>query len=313
MLKYLFTISFLFSVGVVSAQLTYDNLFVDYDSAVQYKNLKIIPIRPKGGGGAGANLMAGVPEVVALNDAIARGLVTVSERGSASTENVHWLRIHNNSEKSILISSGEIVAGGRQDRMVTRDTILVPNHWDQYVPVMCVEEGRWSEKEKKLAYSGFANSHLRKVLDSTHNQVLIWKEVDHELTDGGFKNNTLAYLSRNLDKKHMMVSDEYFQFFRNKFKNTDSSILGFVCVSGDRIIGTDIYAGRNLFYEQLEPLLRGYIDESIVYGTTPAMQQTAIKKYMDKELTDEKTQEEFVRKNGKIFRQFGKPIHINTF
>jgi hypothetical protein len=301
-------------VWALSAQLTYETVFVDYDSAVQYKNLKIIPIRPKGvGGGAASNLLQGVPNTVTLNAAIAQGLVTVSERGTASTENVHWLRIHNSSEKSILVSSGEIMAGGRQDRMITRDTILVPNHWDQYVPVMCVEEGRWSDKEKKIAYGNFANSHLRKVLDSTHNQVLIWKEVDHELEAGGFKNTSLAYLSRNLDKKHMLISDDYFRFFRDKFKNTDSTILGFVCISGNRVIGTDIYAGTNLFYEQLEPLLRGFIDESIVYGAPPVLPQKDIKAYMDKELNDEQSQEQFVKKNGKIFRQFGKVIHVNTF
>lgn len=314
-MKYLFTIALLFNIGALSAQLTYETLFVDYDSAVQYKNLRIIPVRAKanGGGGAGRNLLEGVPDVISLNEALSQGLATVSERGTASTENVHWLRIHNNSEKSILVSSGEIVAGGRQDRMMTRDTILVPNHRDQYVPVMCVEEGRWSEKEKKLSYGNFANSHLRKVLDSTHNQVLIWKEIDRELEEGAFKNNSLAYLARNLDKKHILISDEYFRFFRDRFKNIDTTLLGFVCISGDRVIGTDIYAGRNLFYEQLEPLLRGYVDESIVYGSTPALPQKDIRQYMDKELTDEKTQDEFVKKNGKIFRQFGKVIHINTF
>ena len=33
-----------------SAQLTYETLYVDYDSAFQFKNLKIVPIRRKGGG-----------------------------------------------------------------------------------------------------------------------------------------------------------------------------------------------------------------------------------------------------------------------
>jgi hypothetical protein len=63
-------------------------------------------------------------------------------------------------------AAGEIIFGGRQDRMIIRDTILNPSEKDQYVPVMCVEEGRWSEKEKKFGYGNYANSDLRKVLDS---------------------------------------------------------------------------------------------------------------------------------------------------
>jgi hypothetical protein len=34
-----------------SAQITYETVYVDYDSAWQFKNLKIIPVRRKAGGG----------------------------------------------------------------------------------------------------------------------------------------------------------------------------------------------------------------------------------------------------------------------
>jgi len=54
-------------------------------------------------------------------------MVSVSERGSTYFENVHWLRINTHGDKSVYIAGGEIVAGGRQDRMVIRDTILRPS------------------------------------------------------------------------------------------------------------------------------------------------------------------------------------------
>jgi hypothetical protein len=312
--KYLLSILFLFHLLSAGAQLTYETLTVDYDSAFQYKNLKIIPIRPKGGGsGKQMQLLTGMPGVVSLSQAIKQGLVTISERGSASTENVHWLRINNHSDKSVFVASGEIVAGGRQDRMITKDTILSPTQKDQYVPVMCVEEGRWSDKEKKFAYGSFANPHLRKVLDSGKNQVLIWKEIDKQLQANNFKNNTMSYLSRNMDKKYMQAGDEYFHFFRQKFMNTDSTIVGFVCVSGDKVIGCDIFAGSDLFYSQLDPLLRGYIDDAIIFGGPVTLPNPPVKAYMDKVLMDEHSQQEFVRKNGKIFRQNGRVIHVNTF
>ncbi len=154
---------------------------------------------------------------------------------------------------------------------------------------MCVEEGRWSDKEKKFAYGNFANEHLRKVLDSTRNQVSIWQEIDRQLDKGNFRNkgNTLSYLSRNEDKKYVQFNDEYFNFFRDKFRNTDSSIVGFVCVSGDKVIGSDIFANPQLFYSQLEPLLRGYIDEAIIFGAPVNLPDPPVKKYMDKLLTNE--------------------------
>ncbi len=311
-MKCLLPFLFFFSFLSASAQLTYQTLRVDYDSSWQYKNLRIIPIRKKGPGG-GAQGSGAYGNTISLSQAIHDGLVAVSERGTASVDNVHWLRINNHSTKSLYVASGEIIAGGRQDRMMAKDTILVPSGKDQYVPAMCVEEGRWAEKEKKFNYGNFANQHLRKVLDSTHNQVLIWNEIERQLKEGDFKNKTLAYLSRGMDKKYVQVNDEYFNFFMQKFRNTDSNIVGFVCVSGDKVIGSDIFADTHLFYEQLEPLLRGYIDEAVLFGAPVKMPDPPIKKYMDKLLSSEASQEEFVKKMGKIFRQDGQVIHVNTF
>ncbi len=196
-MKFLLSFWLVFSLLSASAQLTYETLYVDYDSAWKFKNLKIIPIRRKAGGG----MPLGMPDVVTLNQALSQGLVTVTERGTTSFDNVHWLRFNTHSKKSVYISGGEIISGGRQDRMIIRDTILGPSEKDQYVPVMCVEEGRWSEKEKKFGYGNFANEDLRKVLDSSRNQVLVWREVDRQLQAGGFKNNSRAYLSRFHDQK----------------------------------------------------------------------------------------------------------------
>ena len=307
-MKILSTFLLVFCLVRVEAQLTYETLYVDYDSAWTYKNLKIVPVRRKAGGGG-----QDPANIVSLSQALRQGLVTVSERGTTSFDNVHWLRFNTHSDKSVYIAGGEVVAGGRQDRMVVRDTILGPSTKDQYVPVMCVEEGRWSEKEKKFAYGNFANTHLRKVLDSTPNQVLIWREVDRQLQAGAFKNNSLAYLSRNQDKKYVAAGEEYWGWFKERFGHSDSTVVGFVAISGDRVIGSDIFAGTDLFYHQLEPLLRGYIDDAILFGAPVTMKDPPVKRYMDKLLKDEKSQEECVHKNGKIFRQDGRVMHVNTF
>ena len=310
-MKYLFVILACCGYEAVSAQLTYATVTVDYDSAWQYKNLKIIPIRARANPGHGGQ--SNLPDILSLNQAIRRGLATVTERGTASTENVHWLRVNNRSEKSLYVASGEIIAGGRQDRMVSRDTILKPTGRDQYIPVMCVEEGRWSDKEKKIVYGNFANPFLRKVLDQGKNQVLIWNEISSQLSQTGIKSKSLAYLSQGLDKKMVMLNDDYFQYFQKKFRNSDSTALGFVAVSGNRVIGCDLFAEKELFYEQLEPLLRGYIDGAVFFGGPVELANPQVMAYMDQILTNEQSQEDFVSKNGKIFRDEGRVIHINTF
>jgi len=294
----------------VCAQLTYQNLYVDYDSTWQYKNLKVIPIRWKGQGSA-VNPLPG--QTVTLSQALQSGTARVSERGTASTENVHWLIVENLSNKNIFIPGGDIIAGGRQDRMISQDTIMLARESRMQVPVMCVEEGRWSDKEKKFAYQKQANTHLRKVLDRSKNQVLIWRQIFNELEKDQVKANTFSYLARSQDKKFTALEKEYWDFFQPRFSNSDSTIVGVVCMSGDKVIGCDIFAATNLFYGQLQPMMYGYIDEAIVHGSAPVIAEAKIRGYMDGLLKDEPSQEAFIKANGKAYRHNGKIIHITTY
>jgi len=289
------------------SQITYDQVFVDYDSAIEYKKLKLVPIRKKG------PASPGTAEVISLSAALRKGLVAVSERGTASTENVHWLRIRNNSRKSVYVASGELLAGGRQDRVISKDTILIPSGKDQYVSVMCVEESRWSKKEKKFTYQNYANPRLRKVVDQDRNQVLIWKEIFTQLDSSKIIAPTLSYVSRRVEKKLITPHDEYMRFFRQRLQKQDSSIVGFVCITGEKIIGSDIFSFVNLFYDEMDALLHGYVEEAIAYGNKPALRDEQVIKYMDKILKDENRQEQYLKKNGKIFRFQGKVIHITSY
>src|SRR3979411_1714593 len=103
-------------------QLTYQNLMVDYDSAWTYKNLKLIPIRYKGPGYAPH--YSRLSNTISFSQAMNQGIITVQERGTASVENVHWLSLYNNSDKDVFVSSGDVLSGGRQDRMVSKDTLV---------------------------------------------------------------------------------------------------------------------------------------------------------------------------------------------
>jgi hypothetical protein len=306
--KFFLTFLFVILCGVIRAQeITYDNVYVDYDSAIEYKNLRIIPIRPKHGFGNN------VPHVISLSQAVKQGIAVVSERGTASTENVHFLRINNHSDQTIYVSSGEIFSGGRQDRIIAQDTLLEPNGRDQYVSAMCVEELRWSEKEKKFSYQNFANPALRKVLDQSKNQLLIWREISKQLNENKIPNKSSAYLARIADKQMMQLNDEYYNYFKSKFKSADSSIVGFVCMTGGRVVGSDIYASTDLFFNQLDPLLKGYCDQAVYMGKPITITREEEKEYMDKLLSDKISQEKFIKENGKIFRQHGQVIHINSF
>lgn len=308
MMKAIVWILLLLSIhNLSSGQLIYETVWVDYDSAMEYKSLQLIPIRPKD--------MAGKPgpRLMSLGRAIQTGVATISERGTASTENVHWLRVNNKSDNPIFVSSGQTFTGGRQDRMVTRDTVLHPTGNDQYIQVMCIEEGRWSEKEKKIQYNNYANVNLRQVLDKSKNQVLIWKEIFTQLSAANLKSPTFAYAAMSQNKEIQIQESDYLKFFRDKVKNSDSSMTGFVCVSGNKVLGCEIFADRQLFYDEFEPLLFGYINEAVLRGSPPMLVKEEVKEFMDKILTNETLQDEYCKKNGKIFRVNNRVVQVTAY
>jgi ARG and Rhodanese-Phosphatase-superfamily-associated Protein domain len=309
-MKRCWIISFcLLIIQIATAQITNKTVYVDYDSAWSFKNLKVIPIRGQGPGGPGKSNT----EIISLQQGLKTGVITLSERGTASTENVHWVRLNNKSNKPVFVGSGEILIGGRQDRMITRDTILIPAGKDQYVAVMCVEEGRWSDKEKKFLYGNYANPRLRKVLDQSKNQVRIWREISNQLDSNKINSFTMAYVAPHADKKLALQREEYFNFLQDKFRKADSTIVGFVCISGNKVIGSDIFSASNLFYNSLDAMLQGYIEEAIYFGKPPSVNDKHVKDYMDQFLVDEKTQEEYLKKNGKIFKYNDRVIHLTAY
>jgi hypothetical protein len=158
-----------------------------------------------------------------------------------------------------------------------------------------------------------ANTHLRKTLDESKNQVLLWKEISNQLERDKIKNKTMSYLSRDKDKVFTAVQNDYWQFFEKRLSPPDSNIVGIVCMSGDKILGSDIFLGNNLFYGKLQPLLMGYIEEANVFGGTPSVPDTKVRNYLDQFLIDEGSQEEFVKKNGRLFKAGGKVVHLTTY
>ena len=84
-------------------------------------------------------------------------------------------------------------------------------------------------------------------------------------------------------------------------------------MSGNRILGADVFISEGLFYSEWQGLLRGFVMEAIHRGKAVSVDDEQVKKYLDKFLTDEKSQEEYLKKNGKVFRYNKQVIHITAF
>jgi hypothetical protein len=81
------------------------------------------------------------PVPLTLQEALENGSVRVLETGQ-----VNELRIENTGSEDIFIQSGDIVKGGKQDRVLRMSFVLPPDSGEVALAAFCVEAGRWSAR-----------------------------------------------------------------------------------------------------------------------------------------------------------------------
>ena len=95
------------------------------------------------------------PVPLTLQEAIAKAAVRVIETGS-----VNQLEIENTGAQEVFVQAGDIVKGGKQDRVLTVSLLLAPNSGKVGIAAFCVEQGRWAargvEDVKRFASSATA-------------------------------------------------------------------------------------------------------------------------------------------------------------
>jgi hypothetical protein len=103
-----------------------------------YKNMAVFPILSE---------YSPSLEYMLLDEALGAGLVEVTEVDNHGA--VPNLKVHNKSERMVLILDGEELVGAKQNRIVNT-TILVAGNATVIIPVSCVEQGRWAYKTSRF-------------------------------------------------------------------------------------------------------------------------------------------------------------------
>src|SRR5438067_88970 len=135
-------------------------------------------------------------EFLTLDEGLRSGEVVVTESGQVGTmirrrrqirplrgDEVNRLFLVNNSQRPLLLLAGEVVTGGKQDRVVGKDRII-PAESDADLDVFCVEPGRWTARSSKFgavgAYGGgayMAQPSVRGQAMDKKDQQGVWDQV----------------------------------------------------------------------------------------------------------------------------------------
>lgn len=101
------------------------------------------------------------------------------EAGGYAGPQVNQLMLSNNSDRALILLAGEIVTGGKQDRVVGKDRIIPPKSEPIDLSVFCVEPHRWVEMSAHFGGFDFtmAQPSVRKQAMATKDQQAVWDQV----------------------------------------------------------------------------------------------------------------------------------------
>ncbi|MEZ5196523.1 MAG: DUF6569 family protein [Bacteroidales bacterium] len=306
-----------------------------------FKNLRIYPLL---GGNEFQAAYSDVGSFTNLQEALENEKVIISEKGGAvlqtagynndelldenysiqqmesrqATEqdgDVNALYIENVSQDTVYLMAGEVVKGGKQDRVLASDRVLPPGSGKVELPVFCVEHGRWNYLSSPAGFSEYfsvSSNSVRGKAVKEKNQYEVWEAVAEVTDKQGAKSGSGTYTALQDAIDYTKSLEEYSNYFNQQLKQLDDCI-GFVGVTGDRIIGCDIFATPGLFAKQCDNLLDAYITEAISEGEALSINDKDVFNYLNEFLSDEASQEEVVRAKGMEFKHKGRKLHVNTY
>ena len=257
-----------------------------------------------------------IERVQTENNVISEQSVEQLSSASFGGETVNTLFIENISEDTVFIMAGEVVKGGKQDRVIAQDMVIPPASGKIDLSVFCVESGRWTYNEAvDQTFNGYANvssMNVRKAAMTDKNQSKVWSEVELVTKMNQAASETSAYTQIEKSEEYQAKLKEYLSHFK-AFPNDKDNIIGMVGVTGNRVIGCDMFATPDLFRNQFQGLLHSYATEAFTNGEIVSIKNEKVSKYVDNLLSDESKQEELAKDNGMIFKSGETKLHVNFY
>lgn len=281
---------------------------------VSYKNLTIFPVR--------ARDLAGSADYITLDEGTKNGTVVITEkgagvaarrprpgRGHAANRNVRQqavsydggsaevneLALVNKSGRKLLLLAGEVIVGGKQDRIVQEDRIIPPVSVPVALDVFCVEHGRWTPRQAGYGGGGgnagpraaaqvvaplkfdslgaVAHPKLRGAAQDKKEQGAVWNEVQANNAKLGTSNSTDTYQEVYSSKRVGAQLGDYVRALQSEVLRPE--VVGVVVARNGKPVWADVFASHRLFAAYWPKLLKSYAVDALGDDRSDARPSTA--------------------------------------
>lgn len=233
-------------------------------SPYRHKNLTIFLVH-------GADRIKG-KKILTLKEALEQKKAVVHETGD-----VQKLAIENLSADELLyVQSGDIVKGGKQDRVIAYDFIVPPRSGKMPISSFCVERGRWSkrgaERLDKFSGSGkmVASKRLKLAAKYEADQGRVWAQVAR--SQGKLARSvgapvadprSASSMQLTLDNKKVQKSIKEYRDALAKITEGKKDVIGFAFAINGKVNSVDVYASGDLFRKLWPKLLESSATEAV--------------------------------------------------
>ena len=252
---------------------------------------------------------------ITLDEGIKSGDVEVTEAGNVRGlvrprddfpappqyrgDQVNTLVLVNHSKRPLLLLAGEIVTGGKQDRVIAKDRIVLPDADPIDLSVFCIEPGRWTGSSDSFGASNKSASESFMVQPSVRvnamakkDQQEVWNSV-HGTIAGmaavaapgpppvGTSSQTVTVEAAG---REILQTSSYAQVMNNKLVSAEvdkaaapageikaqvleklrsEHAVGVVVAVHGKLIWADLFANNDLLSRYWTKLVRSYAAESV--------------------------------------------------
>ena len=256
-------------------------------SPTSFDNLTIFPVL--------SEQTTSADDFITLDEGLRTGKVVITELGADGRSRrlrpqrrldddaeVNRLAVTNKSGKRLILIAGEMVVGGKQDRIVGHDCIIEATAKPVPIEVFCVEHGRWSGSEnfgqsrratnggggaaETVAVTSSANMMMampkvREKAQAKKSQSEVWQGVADSVQANSVETQTGDLKSVYRDKKVSHKLNDYERAFTGKL--AASEVIGVVAAVNGRIISADVFANHRLFQAYWPKMMKSYALEAL--------------------------------------------------
>jgi hypothetical protein len=282
---------------------------------VVYENITIFPVV--------SSSSQDTSPFLTLDQGLSSGEVMVSEQGAAGLTrtrdgrpvavpqynngaSVNQLVLINRSKRPLLLLAGELVSGGKQDRIIGKDRIVPVGSEPLPLDVFCVEHGRWTGVSSQfIASKTIVHPSVREQAAVAQNQNEVWGAVrsgtsarpkapgvaglpaappppaplSREVIGDTIATAapTQSYAKIYEQSRAGASVDTFVEELRRRFDRATvglkgERVVGVVVAYGGDVAWSDIFASGELFEQYWSKLLRSYAVEALA---RPTFRETA--------------------------------------